>query len=907
MRVNTIIVAALLISLTLSGMAMGYVSEKDTYYVTKYYNKTFTLAPSADEIIVKFAEGADFAQFENAYNLEKAQVLDEAKLIGVYSIPSGFTMSSTLDIVNSDISVRRAAPAYTDHEGFTKYCVPTELTVQFNDNISEARMMEIISEVGSEVVRDQWTAGYYTISAPSDHGYFYTIRELNKYDEVKFSEPSIISYNDATWTPNDTYFNEQWPLRNTGQDCSGCTPYSDHDIDAEDGWDTGRGDPDVIVSVIDTGMDLSHPDLAGNLLPRNGEDWDFADPDGSPDDEGNHGTACSGIAVAIANNALGVAGVANQCRIMPLRINLTSGYNQNRADAINYATSRRPDFDGLVLSNSWRMSSGDYSAVQAAIENAYANDVLVCFSAGNGNGSVQYPARYPEAMAIAASSPCDERVSPSSCDGEWWGSDYGEELDCAAPGVKIYTTDRQGGAGYSSGDYYDSFNGTSAACPHVAGVGAVVWALNPSLSNVEVREIINESADQVGGYYYNPNTGKSNELGHGRINLAGAAALVSDPPCCSVDMVPDESPVFVEPGGTFGLTGYVSNPTENNIVTDVWVGVKYMGTFYQLWRFNNIFLTPGQTLSSHLNQTVPNYAPEGTYDYAAYCGEWNYEKCDSASFPFTVGTLGEGFAYVVMHNGVHNYFTLDDFEYGGTVKDFEDVPETYWYHGGNQNLGTFYSGLEFGQHAVILEDLVYGYNSSSYPPHSGHQVLYTPSEYTSIRVDFDVNQTQVGVWYTSGVNFYLEGYDEFGNLLAEDSGPSNIGNNTYLEIIHYGVDSKTYTDIGDLAGWKLEGAFGELAGESAEADIPTAFELIGNYPNPFNATTSISFQVPHASDVTLEVFNILGQKVATLIDGRMETGTHTVSWDASSNSSGVYFYKLTAGDLVYSKKMSLLK
>ena len=352
----------------------GFVQESETYYHDTLFDKTFNLTPSSDEIVVVFEQNADFDAFQNEFGLEKAQELDREKKIGVYKLAAGSVLARAIDQLKASPYVKEAAPAYIDQENYTKYCIPTELTVQFKKIVPEHRMLEIIDEIGSEIVRRQWTPGYFTISMPDDKGYFETIRLIYTYREVMFSEPSIISYNDEAWVPNDTYFGSQWSMRNTGQvsSCSGCSPFGDHDVDAVNGWDTSRGDPNVVVVIIDTGMDLTHPDLAGNLLPRNGHDWDFADPDNSPDDEGNHGTACSGIAAAIANNSQGIAGAANLCSIMPLRVNLISGYNQNRADAINYATSRRTDFDGLVLSNSWIMSSGDFTAVHNAIPSQIA-------------------------------------------------------------------------------------------------------------------------------------------------------------------------------------------------------------------------------------------------------------------------------------------------------------------------------------------------------------------------------------------------------------------------------------------------------------------------------------------------------------------------------------------------------
>ncbi|PJA27628.1 MAG: hypothetical protein CO189_06460 [candidate division Zixibacteria bacterium CG_4_9_14_3_um_filter_46_8] len=757
MKVRTIGFVALFAFLLGICSASGYSPENNTFYYDKLFSKTFELTPSSEEIVVVFNPGAKFEEVKSRHNLDEAQILAENKLIGIYRSASMFTMSYTIDLLNRDQMVKKAAPAFIDQEGFTKYCIPTELTVRFNDGVSDLRMQEIISAIGSEVIRKQWTPGYFTISAPEGKSYFGAIRELCTYDEVKFAEPSIISYNDACFTPNDTYFNQQWALKNTGQSCTGCLPYFSHDIDAEVGWDTGRGAPGVVISVIDTGMDLTHPDLAANLLPRNGDDWDFADPyDGSPDDEGDHGTCCCGIAAAVSNNNLGVAGVAHFCRIMPLRIDLSSGYNQNRADAINYATSRRPDFDGLILSNSWHMSSGDFTAVHDAIVNAYNNNVLPVFSAGNTNGAVNYPAAYPEAMAVAATSPCDERKSLSSCDGEsWWGSSYGPELDCAAPGVKIYTTDRQGGAGYSTGDYFDQFSGSSAACPFVAGLAGVIWSLNPTLTNVEVWAIINESADQVGGYYYDPITGKSNELGHGRINLATAVLIAQGGPCCDVNMIPDSSPIVIPPGSSFGLTGVISNPSTNAIITDVWVGVKYLSNFFQLWYFPNIPLNPGQTISAHLNQNVPVYAPAGTYNYIAYCGDHDLAtKCDSVYFDFTVTSA-------VMPNGA-----------------------TDW--------------------------------------------------------------TLSGAW-------------------------------------EYGLDN------------------------DASNNLPSRSILSNAYPNPFNANVNITFDLPYPALSELNIYNILGQKVETLLKATIEAGRHNITWDAADYSSGIYYYKLTIGEETITKRLALLK
>ena len=106
---------------------------------------------------------------------------------------------------------------------------------------------------------------------------------------------------------------------------------------------------------------------------------------------------------------------------------------------------------------------------------------------------------------------------------------------------------------------------------------------------------------------------------------------------------------------------------------------------------------------------------------------------------------------------------------------------------------------------------------------------------------------------------------------------------------------------GGATEWTLEG------GWNVPADIPSEYALIGSYPNPFNATATITYETPVAGNVSLDIYNLLGQKVATLVNGNNQAGQHNVIWDASSYSSGVYFYKLSAGDQVFTKRMTLLK
>ncbi|MBD3232122.1 MAG: S8 family serine peptidase, partial [candidate division Zixibacteria bacterium] len=286
-------------------------ASQDMYWHDKAFNRDWHLTPQSDEVSIKFNNDvsvADINTFADDYDLS---VVHEAAWnnFAVFSLQSEFDIDA-IQRFKADDRVWEVAVPGMDYEGFIKYYDPTEATVQFYQDLTEKTCLQIIDEIGAEVVKEQWTQNYYTISTAKGKNVFETISELNQYSEVWFSEPSIYGFDDALWTPDDPNFEDQWHLLNTGQESGACvcTPYGDHDVNAVQAWDMTRSDRGIVIVVIDTGMDLTHPDLQGNLLDRDGDDWDFADPDNSPDDEGNHGTACSGLAAAVANNNEGVAG-----------------------------------------------------------------------------------------------------------------------------------------------------------------------------------------------------------------------------------------------------------------------------------------------------------------------------------------------------------------------------------------------------------------------------------------------------------------------------------------------------------------------------------------------------------------------------------------------------------------------
>jgi len=340
---------------------------------------------------------------------------------------------------------------------------------------------------------------------------------------TNYAHPNFVRMMKRFYVPSDPIFPQQWALHNTGQ--GGGVP--GQDISTVPAWDVSRGSASITIAIIDEGVDYMHPDLniAGKLVT--GYDAVYKTNDPTPAGDDAHGTSCAGIAAAAVSNGVGVSGVAPNCRIMGIRIAYGVGdywmtTDAQIADGINKAVSRGAD----VLSNSWGGGLPS-TLITNAIRNAKTvgrggRGCVVCFAAGNDNGAVSYPGILPEVITVAACNEWGERKSPTSRDGEtWWGSNFGSQVDVCAPGVHIPTTDIHGPRGYTTGDYFMTFNGTSAATPHVAGVAALCLSVAPNMTAAEIEAILRSSTDDLGL------TGYDIYTGFGRINALKAVRAAS--------------------------------------------------------------------------------------------------------------------------------------------------------------------------------------------------------------------------------------------------------------------------------------------------------------------------------------------------------------------------------------------
>ena len=468
--------------------------------------------------------------------LAAAEAVEEipTPAVSVYSLAEPLdpgTLRRSMNAIAADPAARNAAPVY---RSMGIELVPTgNILLQLDVSVSPGRLeewlelhdLQLVAEspvqAGNFIVRPE-PAG----DAADDQGRAGRAvaigAALRTEPGVVFSEPDLIRRLERMSAPDDPHFGNQWGLHNPG----GPSYPRDVDIDAPEGWEIQEGCHDVTIAILDEGCDMTHPDYDANLTAG----WDFPGNDSipAPNAWDGHGTACAGVAAALTDNARGVAGVAGGAQIMPIRIAYSPApgdpwitTTQWLADAITWAYANGAD----VLSNSWG-GGPPSNQIRAAIANATlfgrgGQGSVVVFAAGNDNSSPpSYPGLHEESLCVGATSPCDERKNPGSCDGEsWWGSNYGPGLDVSAPGVKIPTTDIQGGGGYDPGDYFLTFNGTSSATPHVAGIAALVICKFPHYSAGEVRGRIEQTCDKVGGYAYNALSGRCDELGHGRVNL----------------------------------------------------------------------------------------------------------------------------------------------------------------------------------------------------------------------------------------------------------------------------------------------------------------------------------------------------------------------------------------------------
>ena len=387
-----------------------------------------------------------------------------------------------------------------------------EVLVKFKPTLSDQTIKSTIAAYRCKNLKRIPRINVYKLQIQNNLSVEETLFALRRNPDVEYAEPNYIAY--AAETPNDPLFDLQYALYNPGSGPPG-SPQGEEtaDIKATSAWEETKGDENIVIAILDTGVDLDHPDIDEKI---HSSGYDFINIDSDATDDEGHGTHVAGIAAAETHNNEGIAGVAWNCKILPVKVlnDLGEGSYSETIDGIIWAADNGADVINMSL-------GGDFpsTSLENALEYAYDMDIVIVAAAGNEGGAVIYPAAYDDyCLAVAATNENDERVTfENSSDNplEKWESNFGPEIDVAAPGHEIVSLVPTwyfgpGSFPYGIGD------GTSTASPHVAGLAALIKSVKPDLTADQIMNVIRFSADDVNFINY---LGKDNYIGYGRINM----------------------------------------------------------------------------------------------------------------------------------------------------------------------------------------------------------------------------------------------------------------------------------------------------------------------------------------------------------------------------------------------------
>ncbi len=418
--------------------------------------------------------------------------------------------------------------------------VPDEFVAAFKPEVTLAQINRLNTTHGVRIVAPlDYAPNTYILQAPPEE-LAGALPMANRYFETgltAYAEPNFISVLEPQLKPNDPLFSQQWHLTR---------------VNAEKAWDITVGKPEVLIGILDTGIETTHEDFAG--AGKIVEPIDILGGDNDPKPEAGefHGTSVAGVAVANGNNGIGVSGMAPACGMIPVRLIGPASSAAMQGQAIRHAV----DKGAAVINNSWTLVTiapiPTPGPIAQAFDHALANGrggkgTVVLFAAGNENHFVDTPAQDDRVIAVAAVN--DKNVRSGY-------SNFGPEIDVCAPSsgstsggmgspfppdgstLNIFTTDLMGPGGFNNQlvaadpaganlNYTGTFGGTSSACPLTAGIVALMISIAPDLTRDQIKFVLEATADKVDFANtdpigaYQPN-GHSQFYGFGRVNALDA-------------------------------------------------------------------------------------------------------------------------------------------------------------------------------------------------------------------------------------------------------------------------------------------------------------------------------------------------------------------------------------------------
>ena len=718
------------------------------------------------------------------------------------------------------------------------------------------------------------------------------LRTLNADPRVEYAEPNyIVSIN---LTPNDPRFADLWGMHNTGQ--TGGTV--DEDIDAPEAWDSAN-ETDVVVGIIDTGVDYLHEDLADNMwvnpgeIPGNNIDddgngfiddvhgWDFYGEDNDPMDDHGHGTHTAGTVGAVGDNGVGVVGVNWNAKIAALKFlnSVGSGNTTDAIEAIQYATMMGME----ITNNSW--GGGGYSqALADAIAAADTAGHLFVAAAGNSSSnndsSPHYPSSYtnPNVVAVAAT---DHNANLASF------SSYGlTSVDLGAPGVSILSTVPTGACSLCDPTGYAYLNGTSMATPHVAGAAALLMTAKPAFSHSQIKTLLMNSTDPLSSL-----AGKT--VSAGRLNLLNSLEVDTVPPAQVTDLA--------------SVTASASTVTLSfTAVGDD--GNSGQASQYDL-RYSLSPITAGNFSSATEVQGEPTPSASGTAEIVVADGlssgtlyHFALTVIDNVGNVSPVSNNASATTQSVqtifsddMESGENGWTTQDSVGGSGSLALWHQSnrraqsPVTSWYYGdeltGNYNTGAANAGTltspQINLAGSTNPELVFDHylETENYAPYDTGTVQVSDNDGLTWNTHLS-RQTTNGVWEEEVIDLSVYSLDTIRVRFAFDTVDSVLNNyeGWYIDDVRIWVDAPPPPPTNNKPIAEVGGPY------SGDVGVPILFDGSGSSdpdgdPLTYNWNFGDGASLSGTSALVTHVYAIPGNYTVTLVvnDGALDSNPDTTT------------------------------
>lgn len=655
----------------------------------------------------------------------------------------------------------------------------SEVLMSLHAGFADCDVSALAAQVNGRIMRYSELLNFYTIELTPGGDVVEAVKYLRSLPEVKWVNFNYIAH--ACYTPNDPYFSYQWHYFN---------------INMEQAWDITLGSSSVTVAVADQGWQFNHQDWVGvqTVSP-----YDFIEDDNDPSStvDDSHGMHTAGTIIAATNNGVGVAGIAPQCRLMPIRVlddAQGSGTIAQISDGIAWAGTHGADVLSLSLGFpvSGPPQDPGYPLNEAIAQTAGAGTVIFAATGNDAQPYVAYPAAYEECIAVGATA-LDDAIAPYS--------NQGTAIDITAPGGNtnedlnedefvdgVLSTVHSD----SMGDYYIFWQGTSMATPHAAGVAALL--ISNGLPPEQVRQALEETAVDFGS------PGWDQTFGHGRINAAAALQWQGGG---------GEEIILLEEG------------FEGNFPPQNWQ-VLQLGPASDNW----VLL-----------------AGNGEAD----CGDDPHSGANAVFHDDDEGVEGVDVKNMLIVAPVDIPADAEEvhfrfFQRNCYVPDWYEDSTAHWVMGSTN--GTSFNLL------VELDQ--------------------RQSNWAEVDIEITGAQGQ-RVWFS----FYYQG---------------DYATEWYIDDVQVAI------------------LMPSASPDERDAPLPESITLLEPYPNPFNSTTTIPLELPSSARVELAIFNVLGQRVATLFpSANLSAGAHHFTWNAQDAATGLYIVTLQGDNVMQSRKILLVK